>query len=329
MQKQLIMQLRRLTCIAILCTKTYCIPTALPATTPGKHDLALSAIPDLPDREFTYDVTYIKPPLTPTACVMACIAAMHELALLDWNTYISTERTWTHPNSPKASLILDNVGGSRCTVRFALWLIQAAIRHMMIQHRYQTSAFLGRYRKVLIGRVQFVRNPVYGVEGSETSADPGIGGEKNGSSLSFKLKVPSAPGPAILNNRLGASVEYLPKRMDIRDTYFIIIWLIMAFGSHGYQPLRIFQCNFVSITVEARTIWNSALRPASREGLLSAADMVNFVAQLAVVVHRDNKYREMNVLVYDGGVEVARGAIRTSPLPRGMPVPLTANVTVA
>ena len=323
------MQLRWKICLALLCASTECSPATIPAVNTVKIDPALSAIPDLPGLGFSYDAAYTLPRITAIASIMACIAAMHDLALLNWNSYIGEPRTWTHPGFPEVSVIMDNVGGSKSTVRFALWLMQAAIRDMMIRNTYRTAAFLGRYRKVLIGRLQFVRNPTAGVAKIGSSTETNIGNETGGSNVSFRFEVPSAPGRALSNHRLGARVDYLDKRMDMRDTYFIIIWLLMAFGSRGYQPLRIFHCNIRSLTVEAMTIWTDLSHPPRGQHLLTAADMVNMVAQLALVVHRDHRYREMNVLIYEDGVEVARGAIRTRPLPRDLAVPLTANVSVA
>ncbi|KAL8884607.1 MAG: hypothetical protein Q9215_007386 [Flavoplaca cf. flavocitrina] len=328
-RNKIIMQLRWQICLALLCASTECSPATIPAVNTVKHDPALSAIPDLPGPGFSYDAAYTLPRITPIASIMACIAAMHDLALLNWNSYIGEPRTWTHPGFPEVSVIMDDVGGSKSTVRFALWLMQAAVRDMMFRNRYRTAAFLGRYRKVLIGRLQFVHNPTAGVEKVGTSTETNIGTETSGSNVSFRFEVPSAPGRAISNNPLAARVDYLDKRMDMRDTYFIIIWLLMAFGSRGYQPLRIFHCNVRSLTVEAMTVWTNVSRPPRGEHPLTAADMVNMVAQLALVVQRDHRYREMNVLIYDDGIEVARGAIRIRPLPRDLVVPSTANVTVA
>ncbi|KAL8892969.1 MAG: hypothetical protein Q9192_005545 [Flavoplaca navasiana] len=293
------------------------------------QDPALSAIPDLPGQGFSYDAAYTLPRITPVASIMACIAAMHDLALLNWNSYIGEPRTWTHPGFPEVSVIMDDVGGSKSTIRFALWLMQAAIRDMMIRNSYRTAAFLGRYQRVLIGRLQFVRNPTAGVAKLGRSTETNIGDETSGSNVSFRFEVPSAPGRAISIDPFGARIDYLDKRMDMRDTYFTIIWLLMAFGSHGYQPIRIFHCIVKSITVEAMTIWNNMSHPPRGQHPLRAADMVEMVAQLALVVQRDHRYREMNVLIYEDGVEIARGAIRIRPLPRDLAVPLTANVTLA
>lgn len=42
--------------------------------------------------------------------------------------------------------------------------------------------------------------------------------------------------------------------------------------------------------------------------------MVNMIARLAVVLVRDDTWKEMNLIVEDGVVVIARGAIRVKPL---------------
>lgn len=321
------MQLRLQVCIALLCAATKCNPVAVPAIIPAGQDLGLSALPDLPDLDFTYDAAYTIPHLSSTASIMACVAAMRELALLDMNSNIGRTKTWTHPGYPEVSVLMEEVGGSRSTVRFAMWLIQAAIKDIMVRQRYQTSAFLGQYRNVIIGRVQFIRHQHAG--GAEPQITVGVGGEKSSSDVSFDLKLPSTTGRTASNDDFSASVQYLDKVMDKRDTFFTIIWLLMAFGSHGNEPLRVYGCNVLSVTAEVRTIWNSVTRPARQHYLLKAADMVNMVAHLAVVLVRVNHYREMNLIISEDGVEIARGAIRTRPLPGELAFPLTSNVTVS
>ncbi|KAI4268101.1 MAG: hypothetical protein LQ337_008039 [Flavoplaca oasis] len=323
------MQLHWQICLVLLCASTDCSPAALPAVNTVNQNPKLSAIPDLPGQGFSYDAAYTLPRITPIASIMACIAAMHDLVLLNWDSYIGDSRTWTHPNYPEVSVIVDDVGGSKCTVRFALWLMQAAIRDMMIRNRYRTAAFLGRYQRVLVGRLQFVRNPITGGEKLGTPTETNLSNETSGSNVSFRFELPSAPGRVISNDPLGARVDYLDKRMDMRDTYLTIIWLLMAFGSRGYQHLRIFHCNVKSLTVEVMTIWTNVSHPPRGQQPLTTADMVNMVAQLALAVQRDHRYWEMNIFIYEDGLETARGAIRTRPLPGGLVVPLTANVTVA
>ena len=51
------------------------------------------------------------------------------------------------------------------------------------------------------------------------------------------------------------------------------------------------------------------------------------LAGLAVQILRENKFNEMDIIISEDGVTIARGAIRTKPLPRPPTVLAAANVT--
>ncbi|KAL8790931.1 MAG: hypothetical protein Q9213_000356 [Squamulea squamosa] len=258
---------------------------------------------------------------------MASVAAMRELAQLNINSFIGNTKTWSHPGYPGASVTMQGQGGKRSSIRFAMWLIQASIKDTMLRERYQTAVFFGWYHGARIGRVIFSATGYDNVEATSRVATPVV--QNNLSSLSFNLDIPSTGRSPVSQDDLDARVQYIGKAMDRRDSFFTMIWLLMAFGCHSNQPLRAFSCSVPAVTVEARTIWNAVMRPPSHPYMLKAGDMVNMIAQLAVVLARDQTYREMNVIITDEGVEIARGVIRTRPLPPSSALPLTPNVTIS
>ncbi|KAL8998626.1 MAG: hypothetical protein Q9169_002377 [Polycauliona sp. 2 TL-2023] len=306
-----------------------CTSATLPATNAIGQDLGVPSLPNLPDKDLTYDVRYLSGQLSPRASIMACVAAMHELALLDMNTSIGQRRRWTHPNYPGVIVSMEEHQGSRSTARFAMWLIQAAIRDMMLRQTYQPSELRGQYRKVPIGRVYFSQSSQHTVplEQAQTTAPAASKQSING--VSFNLQLPKGPGRTASNDAYNARVQYLDKPMDMRDAFFSVIWLLMTFGGYGHEPLRVSHIVVLSITVEVKSVWNTVRRSPGGAYSLTAADMVNMVASLAVVLEREPNLREMNVLVSEGEVLLARGAIRTGPLPREMASALMANVTMS
>ncbi|KAL8648697.1 MAG: hypothetical protein Q9226_005894 [Calogaya cf. arnoldii] len=325
------MKLRSQICTALLCAATKCISAAVPATFLAGQKPRLSALPDLPNPDFHYDAAYTLPHFSPTASIMACVAAMRELALLDKNAYLGEIKSWTHSGYPEVTVLIEDVGGSRSTVRFAMWVIQAAIKDMMQRSMFQTSAFLGHYRNTIIGRVQFLPHQVVGVDNepqNTAGAGPDADGGKSSSGVSFNFESPAfLPAVTASKGDFDARVQYVGKAMDLRDVYFTLIWLMLVFGSYGNEPLRVLECKVPSVTIEVRTLWNSVARPEMRPRPLTAADMVNMLAALAVVVEKDHEFSEMDIVIFEEGVVIARGVIRLGdPLASSL---LTPNVTTS
>ncbi|KAL8770426.1 MAG: hypothetical protein Q9209_003852 [Squamulea sp. 1 TL-2023] len=236
---------------------------------------------------------------------MASVAAMRRLAYLDINSFIGNTKTWSHPEYPGVSVTMRGEEGRGSSVRFAMWLIQASIKDIMFLERYQTAVFSGWYRGIRVGRITFSATGHANVEGTSRIATPSV--KNNISSISFDLNISSTGRSPVSTDHLDARVQYVDKAMDRRDAFFTMIWLLMAFASRYNEPLGAYSCSVPAVTAEVRTIWNAVLRPPRPPYLLKAGDMVNMIAQLAVVLTRDQVYQEMNVIISDEGVEIARG----------------------
>ncbi|KAL8856137.1 MAG: hypothetical protein Q9178_007262 [Gyalolechia marmorata] len=303
----------------LLYAVTICIAAAVPSATPAAQGLELSALPDLPDQDFRYVTLYRGPSFSFRTAVMASVAAMHKLASLNFGSSIRNPSTWTHPDYPGVNITMHGDEGERPTVRFAMWLIQAAIKDMMVRDRYATAVFIGFYREVQIGRVWFLATPHAGTEEPQISAAAGAGKDRNGSS--FDVEIASAVRTVASDDKLHADTVYLAKAMDKRDSFYTCLWLLMALGAHDNDPLGFVQFVFQAITVEVRSIWNTVKRPSSHPDVLRTGDMVNMIAHLPIIMMHDDMFREMNVIVSDEGVVIARGAIRTSPKPGQLALP--------
>lgn len=313
--------------ISVLYAVAVCSSAALPSANPAVQNPGLLALPDIPDKDFRYVAAYHEPSISVNASIMACVAAMCELAHLDINSYMRNEESWTHPEHPQVSVTVYGVGGARQSVRFATFLIQAGIKDMMIRQRYEKAVFFGWYREVNIGYVVFDATQTQSAKETQISSTARV--ERNSSGVSFDLQLPSTKGTLTSGDKLHAQIDYLDKAMDKRDSFFTIIWLLMAFGSHSDEPLRVFHSTITSVAAQVRTVWNTVKSPGSLPYVLKAADMINMIAHLPVVLLEAGTFREMNIVISDNGVELAKGAIRTRPLPRRPVVGSLTNITVS
>lgn len=239
-----------------------------PSRTEGLH---LSALPNLPNEDFRYGRTFTGHPLPKLACIMAGVAAMHDLAMLDRDEHINPTRKRTHPNYPGAFLNFAPFGkeGGRITVRWAMFLVNAATQAMMRQQRYETSVFFGWYKGVGVGSILFNRATADSVDvPTTTSIEP-----QKLQNLLPATDPHLLPRPSIVardtgtsfnvtgtrlaaGDQLYAQVDFVGKTMDMRDALMAIIYLLMSLGGRHNQPLGFYNCIMHAVTVEVRTIFN-------------------------------------------------------------------------
>ncbi|KAL8948178.1 MAG: hypothetical protein Q9222_005611 [Ikaeria aurantiellina] len=260
---------------------------------------------------------------------MACVAAMHDLALLEINTPVSTTQTWTHPEYPGVILSFDDDKPAELTARWAMFLLHAGIQDMMKRGLYETSIFFGAYRGHSVGKVLFVPGPGH-ASPQTAQADPITDRQANSTGLSFDYSFgQSGLNPAV-NNELHAKVEYVGKAMTMTNSLLMTIYFMMGLGSHHDEELKSWQCTFAAIGTEVRTVFNSLEVPrARRRYWLKSGDMVTMFARLAMELIREHRYHEMNLIISEAGTVIARGLIRTRSTGGLITYPLTANVSIA
>ncbi|KAI4179169.1 MAG: hypothetical protein LQ346_007250 [Caloplaca aetnensis] len=281
---------------------------ASPISTPVLDDIKLGALPNLPDTSFSYRVAYRSEPLSSLPSTMAGVAAMRDLAMMGFDDPVSTTQQWTHPEYPGVTVAFAEDNGKPVRVRWAMFLVHASIKDMMLRDVYQASVFFGYYRRRPIGRVLFypTGHPPASIPSLEASSTAKRG--KDTTNLDIGLFSASR-----VNDELQARVEYVNKAMDRRDALLTILYLLIGLGGRHNSPLQAYHCSLQAVTAEVRTIWNTIPSPGAPY-VLRSGDMVNMIARLAVVLVRDDTWKEMNLIVEDGVVVIARGAIRVKPL---------------
>ncbi|KAL8925661.1 MAG: hypothetical protein Q9208_003344 [Pyrenodesmia sp. 3 TL-2023] len=241
-----------------------CHPAAVPpVSTPGFEELEVGALPNLPNADFRYTVAYRAESLSNLASIMACVAANRELAMMGFDEPVSTAQRWTHPEYPGVALRFVEENMKPVTVRWAIFLVYAAIRDMMLRDRYQASVFFGYYRESPIGRVLFY--PITqgaNLQQSESTTIAGTPKDTNGATFDVRPFAPRAnPSP---NNILHAEVEYNDTAMDRRDALLMIIYLQISLGGRHNAPLRVYHCALAAITTKVNTIWNMIPSPGAQ-----------------------------------------------------------------
>lgn len=291
---------------------------AAPPSSDSKVENAnLSALPSLPDKDFTYVSAYRTPsiPLPDLPIMMACIAAMQDLAMRDIDSMVSGGERWTHPDYPGASVFVTGETSTRMMkVRWAMFLINGGLDDMMYHHKYEFAIFHGWYRKVKVGTATFgpgSQSPLLSPRAPITARATAI---MNQTQISFQRDGPGQAATLGTAEQLYAEVEYLEKALYRRDCIGMLTYMIMGLGHRNKAPLNVYVLKFIAITVEVSTIWNS--HPAAPQWyVMTGGDMINMLAGLAVHIVRERRFAEMNVVIYDDGVAIARGIMRTKPRP--------------
>ena len=265
----------------------------------------IGALPAMPDADFTYLAGFRLPHLPYTACVMAAVTAMRELALLDLDDHMSGR--WTHPDYPGACVSVAGLDERAITVRFALWLIHAGIREMLRRQRYEMAKFVGNFRGREVGYSIFEAYTPRDIDQRQASSghrQPPISSSKSRTIVSLTLEG---------DDQLHADVEYLPKEVDRRDIFIMLIYLMMSLASFRIDfPLMAYHASYDAISARIRTIWNGVQAPAAdpRQQDLTAGDMVSMIPKEPEHCIRENQFREMSIVSTEDETVIGRWAIR-------------------
>jgi len=296
---------------------------------PSGSNRTLSTLPDLPDNDFHIIATWYEPVLVETACVMACITAMRELALLHFEDDDIPQKSWTNPRFPGVWLTVGPASdGEKLTVRFAMWMIAAVTRFMMAEDRFQNTRFTGIYRGNRVGSVTFLHATFEGGEHNNSSSPQSqasglvmAGSNLNG--VGFTFDGMNSGAARNVNDQLRAEVNYLGTSIDRRDMLMMIIWLLLWLAPRNRVPLGVWRVGQPLLTCEIIALWN---RVKQDRYLMTGGDMISLLAYLPEILLRESKYQEMDIVIHDDGVTVARGAVRVKPLTGLLDLPSATNV---
>ena len=252
------------------------IAVALPPPIPPTAEiLNLTALPDLPDKDFGYVASYRGSRLDKRACIMAGVNAMRDLALLAKNDFIDLRHNvWTHPLYPTAKLeVVPDPAVRMISARYAGWIINAAIKDMMIRETYETSAFFGWYRHVGIGRVLVSRNGAPRLQLPSVPPPPNSSAAAPGKVTSFNITGTQLAA----DDQLHADINYVGKDMDMRDSMAMIIYTLMSLGGRHDTPLGSYHVTLDAVTVQVRSIWNRIETPGKATYHLTSGYLIPFL----------------------------------------------------
>lgn len=264
---------------------------------------------------------------------MVCITAMRELALLHFEDANIPQKTWTHPRFPEVELTVGPTSGEeRLTVRFAMWLIAAVTRYMMGEDRFQSAHFSGMYRGTRVGGMAFWPATAHAVESNSsiaqqphTSGTVAAGRNLNGLGFNFD-RVSSGTDLSVGGDQLRAEVSYLGTSINRRDLLMMIIWLLLWLAPRNRDPLGVWRAAQPLLTSEVIVLWNRAKQDRN---VITDGDLISFLAYLPEILLKEDKFQEMDIVIHDGGVTVARGSFRVKPLTALLGSPPATNITTS
>ncbi|KAL8686588.1 MAG: hypothetical protein Q9218_006998 [Villophora microphyllina] len=290
----------------------------------------LSALPNLPDKDFSGVAAYTSSvQLQEKPCVAVCVAAMRQLALHHIDADLPEGAlTWTHPDYNTVTLWLEPPQGqNHLTVRFALWTLSAAFRDMLSRNNYAQLVFHGVYRRSSVAIVSFLpsRDVPTAVIGARNrtviqQVIPQL-------DLSVITATTSANNDSVLfgfdprnvivaDDSLRAEVDYLPKIIEPRDIYIMIVWTMISMCPYNRDPLSVTQLRVPGPTAVVTSVWNRVPpRRGNQPHVMGGGDLISLLALLLHVLWKDvNRFREMNIKVLDQGSVIAIGSFRAERL---------------
>ena len=293
-------------------------------------------LPDLPTKDFQYIALYRGSVLPDIACMMVCVFAMRELALLpDFGARLSG-KTWIMDDYPQVAMSVGNPGET--TVRWAMWTITAAIRDMMTHNEFRASQFNGIYLDIRVGVVRFFApNTIEtGIVANQTEhAVPQISEAASTAThtptVSISFDVSDLKLNATSNaDEMWADLTYRTKKISRFDVFMAIIWTLLNLAPHkDNESVRIVTIPNAAITASVTVSFSRVAGIPPRLQPLQYGNAVSLTAKLPEVLLRDNMFREMDIAVKEEGVVVARGTVRSMALTGFVGVPLSANVSVS
>ena len=314
------------------------IVAALPSDSPANYleDRAITpykAIPDLPDDDFSFVIEWYKVPLIEIPSIMVCVWAMRELALLHFEDEFVPQRDWIHPRFPQVRLtVIPPAGKDDLSVRFALWIITAAAPLLLESERIQEIRFLGYFRNRAIGSVRLTPSSAIDVLYNSTLQHRSSPENEQppGTQVAFAFGNVSMKYNALFssNDQLHADVKYLNFVIDWRDIFLGVTWFLLDCAPHNKEPLTVWRVVRQTVLSEITTVWNYVRQTQCQ---MTMGDVISFLAYLPEVLLQQQMFREMDIVITDDGVVVARGSFRARTISRLMEpsLSMTLNVTTS
>lgn len=313
-------------------TNAATLPSLIPTNTklnlivPTGTNLTAGIAPDLPNDVFGYTSEYGGPLLPDIPCMMVCVFAMRELALLPGflRDHEIPGKTWIVDDYPQVALSVGGPSGV-VTVRFAVYIIEAAIRDMMTRNQFQTSQFVGTWLGVRVVNLEFFAPNA--IETPVVKAVPTV--KDKMATVSIDISHPNLNATSN-KDRLRAVVTYKTKEISQKDMFMAIIWAILTLAPlEDEERIRIETITDFAITASVTIYFVGVTGIPRGVQPLQYGDLISLLATLPETLLREGVFREMDIVVKDGNVVVGKGLMRLTTSSGFVGVPLIANVSAS
>ena len=289
-------------------------------------------LPIYPDRSIGYSAHYLRGDLPDTACMMVCVFAMRELALLDITDTIAP-KTWVMDEFPEVALSVGNPGDS-LGVRWAMFTIALAIKDMMIREQYEISQFNCTYLGIKIGQADFLPTNTVRLRAVSESTEYAVPQISGGAITASSSTAPdtinighSKLNASLMDDDLHADLTYRDKEISKPDMTMAIIWTLLTVAPHQIDERIITTSNTCAAITASVTTSFIRVRGCLPRLQLRYGSLASLMAKLPLVLLQANMFRELDIVVRDNGVVGGRGTIRSADLSGSMEIPLTPNVS--
>ncbi|KAI4202823.1 MAG: hypothetical protein LQ350_002321 [Teloschistes chrysophthalmus] len=318
--------------LILLRTVSRSVAGALPATAPhtaaDSSSIALTGLfaheAEIP-HGFSADALYNQHNISPVHTILACMLAMRELALHDFNDVLTLGFHLWRYGAVMVGISHPDKGDRVVAVRYALWTIFLVLKDMLQRNFWQDSKTSGEFRGRNVAVVDIL--PVHSQshaavsEGLTMTQEPGIDDNDTAaaavqrpdgsSAFSFNSSSQLRSG---IDNEQDAHIDYLDKPVNSRDIVGAICMLLINSFPRNRETLTFAQVRIIGpVTAEVWSAWNTARPPPPEPLRMSRGDFISFLAKLPEHLYIQKKWFEMNVALSENGVPLAKGFFRTKP----------------
>ena len=292
---------------------------------------SLTAIPDLPGDDFGFTIFWGREQLFEAPSIMVCIWAMRELALLDFEKDSIPQRGWIHPRFPQVQLLVSPpVGTDHLSVRFAMWVITATVRLIVTAKLNRSLDFVGFYKDKAIGAASLTQSPSninvpYNSSHNNGSRPDHDGSWSAGFLFSFSNVSPQSNTTLGSGDKLHAKVQFLSTPIDRDDILMGVTWFILACAKDNKKRLFVLSIEFKATLSRITTIWNPVRQS---QYPMTIGDLISFLAYLPEYLLQQQMFREMDIVITDDGVIVARGSFRAASIGNIMELSSNPNISI-
>ncbi len=267
------------------------------ASTDINH-LTAGIAPDLPNHGFEYSSRYSGRLLLDILCMMVCVFAMRELALLPtfYGDYKIPGKTWTMDEYPQVAISVGNPDNV-VTMRFAMWTITSAIRDMMAHNQFQTSQFIGMWLGVRVVYMNFFAPNTIETTVVKNRTEHAVS-QFSADSATVSIDIGDSNRNATLDNdQLRAEVIYKTKEISKKGMFMAISDAILALAPHeNEERICILTITEFAITASVTTYFIRVPGIPRRLQPLQYGNLISLLAKLPEILLREDMFREMDIM---------------------------------